>query len=77
MEVSELSEQVAAMLLLAVAQAIDLRGGPASLAAASLHATIRGVVPRLYEDRRMDRDIAAVVKLIRSDALTPDAPDIP
>ena len=75
--VCELSEQVTAMLLLAVSQAIDLRGGPASAAAASLHRSIRQVVPRLREDRRMDRDIGAVVQLIRSGALTIGAPVIP
>ena len=68
--VCELSEQVAAMLVLAVCQAIDLRGGAASDAARQLHAAVRRVVPKLEADRRMDRDISTVVGLIRGDALT-------
>ncbi|MFT6398236.1 MAG: histidine ammonia-lyase [Bradymonadia bacterium] len=68
--VAELTEQVMAMLVLAVCQAADLRGGPKTAAAKALHTAVRSVVPRLVKDRRMDHDVAAVVALIRADGLT-------
>jgi histidine ammonia-lyase/phenylalanine ammonia-lyase len=62
----ELAEHIAAMHLIAVCQALDLRGieqaGPYSRA---VHARIRERVPYLDGDRRTDTDIAAVVDLIR------------
>jgi histidine ammonia-lyase len=36
---------------------------------AALRGSVREVVPRLREDRRMDRDQAAVLGLLRNDAL--------
>lgn len=67
--VVEVTEQVAAMVLLASVQAIDLRGGPRTERAAAVHAAVREVVPRLEGDRRMDRDIAAVLELMRADGI--------
>lgn len=69
----ELTEQVLAIVLLAVVQAIDLRVRegraclPRSLA---LRDAVRGVAGFCEADRRMDRDIEALVSAIRRDALT-------
>jgi histidine ammonia-lyase len=68
--VVELTETLAAIHTLAVCQAIDLRNGgvgPARLRA--LWSCVRGRVPRVEEDRRQDSDIAAVLELLRADAL--------
>jgi histidine ammonia-lyase len=66
----ELAETVAAMYLLALVQAADLRGadelGPR---AAELHAAVRARVPINAADRRMDVDIAALLGLYGSHAL--------
>ncbi|HWO66699.1 MAG TPA: aromatic amino acid ammonia-lyase [Umezawaea sp.] len=68
--VLELTEQVAAIHLLALCQAADLRGpdllSPATRPAFDL---IRDHVPVVDLDRRMDADIHAVVALIRSGEL--------
>jgi len=68
--VLELAEQVAAIHLLALCQAADLRGpellSPATRPAFDL---IREHVPTVEVDRRMDADIHAVVALIRSGEL--------
>ena len=68
--VLELSEDVAGISILAVCQAHDLRGISSSGAIGELHASVREVVPRLKEDRRMDRDQAAVVSLMCHDQLS-------
>lgn len=68
--VNGLVREVAAIHLLALAQAIDLRG--ASLAAPAVravHALIRAVSPFVDRDRRLDHDITAVTGLIESGAL--------
>ncbi|MDX3537515.1 aromatic amino acid ammonia-lyase [Streptomyces sp. MB09-01] len=66
----ELTEEVAAIHLLAACQALQLRGvdqmAPRTKA---VHALVRTVAPFVDADRRMDADIAAVVDLIRSGAL--------
>ncbi|WP_329110616.1 aromatic amino acid ammonia-lyase [Micromonospora sp. NBC_01699] len=68
--VVELTQQVAAIHLLALAQALDLRGAhDAGPAVRRAHALIRERVPFLDRDRRMDHDIHAVVDLIRTGAL--------
>jgi histidine ammonia-lyase/phenylalanine ammonia-lyase len=67
----EIAQHIAAIHLIALAQALDLRGVEhASPKAREAHAMIRARVAFLDSDRRMDRDIAAVVELIRSGALS-------
>jgi histidine ammonia-lyase len=66
-----LAEEVAAIHLIALCQALDLRGtdqssGPVQEA----HALIRKQVPSVVDDRAMDADITAVLALIRSGELT-------
>jgi histidine ammonia-lyase len=66
----ELSETVAAIALLAVCQALDLRGGASgSRRGRALRDAVRKEVPMVTEDRRQDLDIAAVLALLREDAL--------
>jgi histidine ammonia-lyase len=68
--VVELAQNVAAIHLLAVCQALDLRGAegasPKTRAARDL---VRTRVPFLDADRRMEKDIEAAVELIRSGEL--------
>src|SRR3954447_22423689 len=67
----EILQHIAAIHLIALAQALDLRGvEQASPKAREAHAMIRARVAFLDRDRRMDRDIAAVVELIRSGELS-------
>jgi histidine ammonia-lyase/phenylalanine ammonia-lyase len=71
----EIAQHVCAIQLLAACQALDLRGiEQVSPAAGAAHALIRRHVPPLGPDRRMDRDIAAVVDLIRGRELSAAAP---
>jgi histidine ammonia-lyase len=66
----ELTETVAGIHLLAVCQALDLRGGPRPGGrAAVLHAAVRRLVPPLAGDRPMDVDIDAVLSALRGGAL--------
>ena len=60
-----------AMLLVAAAQAVDLRGGPARLGHGSRRAyeAVRRVAPFLECDRPMEGDIVAVSAEIRADAV--------
>jgi phenylalanine ammonia-lyase len=68
--VNGLVREVTAIHLLALAQAIDLRGAElASPAIQAVHALMREVSPFVDRDRRLDRDIAAVIDLIESGAL--------
>jgi histidine ammonia-lyase/phenylalanine ammonia-lyase len=68
--VNGLVREVAAIHLLALAQAIDLRGEQlASPAVRAAHALIREVSPFVDRDRRLDRDVAAVTELIETGAL--------
>jgi len=66
-EIVELSHNVAAIHLIALCQALDLRGtegmSPKTKAA---HGLLRSRVPFLSGDRRMDKDIKEAVGLIRS-----------
>ncbi|TWV33800.1 aromatic amino acid lyase [Streptomyces misionensis] len=66
----ELTQEVAAIQILAACQALDLRG-TAEMAprTRAVHALVRTRVPFVDADRRMDGDIAEVVALIRSGAL--------
>jgi histidine ammonia-lyase/phenylalanine ammonia-lyase len=69
--IAELAESVAAIHLLALCQALELRGlmlaAPATRAVCEL---IRTRVAFVERDRALDRDVAATVELIRSDAVT-------
>jgi phenylalanine ammonia-lyase len=67
----EIAQHVAAIHLVAICQALELRGiERASSAARTVHALVREHVAFLDRDRRMDSDIAAVVELIRDGALS-------
>jgi phenylalanine ammonia-lyase len=67
----EILQHIAAIHLIAIAQALDLRGiEKASPKAREAHALIRARVAFLDGDRRMDRDIDAIVELIRSGELS-------
>ncbi|MCH8083531.1 MAG: aromatic amino acid lyase, partial [Myxococcales bacterium] len=66
----ELSETVAAISLLAVCQALDLRKGGSQLRAPlALRDTVRKVAATVTEDRRQDRDIERVLGLLRDGSL--------
>jgi len=67
--VLDLSEQVSGIALLASCQALDLHGGFGVGRSGAIYAAVREVVPRLREDRRMDRDQAAVVEMLQNDRL--------
>ncbi|WP_405660261.1 aromatic amino acid ammonia-lyase [Streptomyces sp. NBC_01166] len=68
--VNELTSQVAAIALLAGAQAIDLRGREnAAPWVRRVHEVVRAHVPFTDGDRRMDGDIAAVGELILDGSL--------
>jgi histidine ammonia-lyase len=68
--VVELGHEVAAIHLHALCQALDLRGVErASSVTRCVQAAVRAEVPPLRDDRRMDRDIAALVDLVRSGGL--------
>ena len=67
----ELAQNIAAIHLLAVTQALDLRGPEkASTGTRAAHDLVRSRVAHLDGDRRMDGDIAQVVELIRSGELS-------
>jgi histidine ammonia-lyase len=69
-QVLELTETVAAIVLLACCQAVDLRGDAArSQRARALRDAVRKAVPTVVEDRRQDLDIEAVLGLYRSGEL--------
>src|SRR4051795_3032743 len=66
----EIAQNVAAIHLLAVTQAFDLRDpAKASPVTRAAHDLIRSRVPFMDGDRRMDKDIRAVADLIRSGEL--------
>jgi phenylalanine ammonia-lyase len=67
----ELAQNVAAIHLLAVCQALDLRGvEKASPKTRAAHELVRSRVPGLEGDRRMDADIQETMDLIRSGELS-------
>jgi histidine ammonia-lyase/phenylalanine ammonia-lyase len=67
----EILQHIAAIHLIAIAQALDLRGiEKASPKAREARALVRARVAFLDGDRRMDRDIDAIVELIRSGELS-------
>jgi len=68
--INGLVREVTAIHLLALCQAIDLRGAElASPSVRAAHALIREVSPFVDRDRRLDRDVTAVIELIESGAL--------
>jgi histidine ammonia-lyase len=70
LRIVELTETVAAILVLAAAQAVDLRGGDACAPrSVALHDAVRVHVPMLDADRRQDLDIERVVALHRGGRL--------
>lgn len=70
LRVLELTEQIAAIVLLADCQAVDLRGIDAVGACTrAVHERVRAAVPTVDADRRQDFDIEAVLQMHRSDAL--------
>jgi len=74
--VLELTETVAVIELLALCQAVDLRG-PETCRSRSrqLHRAVRAMVPRNDADRRQDVDIARVLESLRAGALPFGAAD--
>jgi histidine ammonia-lyase len=69
LRVLELSEQVAAAMLIAVRQGVALRHGetgPWSGGFAQFHARLRAEVPFVGEDRRLDLDLRALVAGLRN-----------
>jgi phenylalanine ammonia-lyase len=71
----EIAQNIAAIHLIAACQALELRGiDEASDTAHAAFDMVRERVPFLDGDRRMDRDIRAVVELIDSGALSTLAP---
>ncbi|TWP50855.1 aromatic amino acid lyase [Lentzea tibetensis] len=68
--VVELVREVAAIVLMAHCQAIDLRGAEGLAdGTRAVHSLVRSKVTFLDRDRRLDGDIAEVVELIRSGAV--------
>jgi histidine ammonia-lyase len=75
LRVLELSETVAAILVLATAQAVDLRGsGACSPGSAALREAVRTEIPMLIADRRQDLDIARVIDMHRAGTLPVPSP---
>jgi histidine ammonia-lyase len=70
----ELSETVAAIVLLADCQALELRGDAAPGRARELREIVRKSVPALVADRRQDLDIERVLALYRAGELRIEAP---
>lgn len=70
LHVLDLAETLAAVMTLAVCQAVDLRAGEqCNVRARILHAQVREYIPAVTEDRAMDSDIAYVLDLARSRTL--------
>lgn len=69
----DLTERVLAIHTLAVAQALDLRGGPKGPGAVALHGAVREVAMPNVADRRMDKDIDAVLASHRRGAFSFEA----
>lgn len=70
LRVLELTETVASIVLLAVCQAVDLRGRASELKCSrEMRDAVRKAVPMVDEDRRQDLDIARVLELYRSGSL--------
>lgn len=73
LRIIELTEQVAAALLITVRQAIQLRMGldpevKLSATLADMHACLSDSIPFINEDRALDKELRALLDEIRSDA---------
>lgn len=68
-DVVEIVERVAAIHLLALCQAADIRGADKLGRTKAIHASIRAKVPFVGHDRAMDGDIRTVVGMIRDGSL--------
>jgi histidine ammonia-lyase len=70
LRILELSEQIAAILLLGICQAGDIRArGSGAVAFPDLHAAVRSLVPFNDADRRQDHDLSALLASYRAGAL--------
>jgi phenylalanine ammonia-lyase len=71
MDMTAMLRDATAILLLSLCQAIDLRGGPDDLGAGNkaVFAKVRSEVSFMDNDRPLDKDIAAVSQLIRSQVI--------
>jgi histidine ammonia-lyase len=70
LRILELTETVAAIVTLALCQAVDLRKAEnCHRRSLAMHAAVRARVPMVDADRRQDHDIATVLALHRSGAL--------
>jgi histidine ammonia-lyase len=69
MDALECLRNETAMLLLAAAQAVDLRGGEAKLGKGSrrVYESVRAVAAFQDKDREMEREVAAVVEGIAAE----------
>ncbi|MCH9681211.1 MAG: aromatic amino acid ammonia-lyase [Deltaproteobacteria bacterium] len=64
------TESVAAIVALAMCQAVDLRDGQGCHRRASaIYGAVRQLVPRLTKDRAQDRDVVSVLELFRAGLL--------
>jgi histidine ammonia-lyase len=77
LRVLDLSERVAAMMLLACCQAYDLRGETHTGELGRLHQRVRSRVPRVSHDRRMDHDIQAIWTLMAEPGFTSASIELP
>ncbi len=70
LRILELTETAAAIGVLVMCQGVDLRGGEGChWRSRAMHAAVRGSIPVVDADRRMDVDIAAVLEAFRGGAL--------
>jgi histidine ammonia-lyase len=66
----ELTETVLSVHLLALCQAVDLRGGPRpGTRTAAMHAAVRAIVATVEQDRPMDVDIRRILSALTADEL--------
>jgi histidine ammonia-lyase len=76
--VLELTETVAIVELLALCQAVDLRGpDTCKRRSRALHGAVRALVPMNEGDRRQDLDITAILALYRRGELPVGSSDVP
>jgi len=73
LRIIELTEQVAAALLITVSQAVELRMGldadvKLSATLADMHARLQTSIPFIVEDRALDKELRALLDEIRSDS---------
>ena len=68
-DVVALAEKVAAIHLLALCQAADLRGAERLGTTRELHRRVRAHIPPLDEDRPMDGDVNTVLELLHAGEL--------